>query len=439
MIKILIHFLLILLSTQLLGKEVVHYSFLQYMPPTLDPVEATETNSQFIINNSFDGLVSWGHEKGLVPQLAKEWIFSKDKTKIKFILRDAMFTDGTALESKDILNHFERLKKSPYFKSHFSLIKKINLISKNQVEFVLKNYTPHFLHLLSGTHSKIVKFRNGKIMGIGPFKPEYLKDKVILTKNNHYWGPLPSVDIIELNVMSVDLAMDKMMNQEMDDMILNPGTLKDFQFKKNNIDWHKQPMWATWGIALDQKLVPVLSHRLEIINALKTAEFIKIFSGNLEAYGVQAFGMPGYLEKPIWDTLPPLLKPDGQKQKVKIYLPIEVPSLELIEKWILSKKLNCCTLLPVRMEFVKIIDQVGKGKLQSLLISFNPEYPDPGFLLSALHSGTGSNYLNLSDPAVDNFIQNMNEAEDSLLKSDFAYKVNSKIMKDARFIPYNST
>ncbi|MBK7962557.1 MAG: hypothetical protein IPK04_16010 [Bdellovibrionales bacterium] len=178
----------IFLGLSTVASAQTHFSFLQYMPPTVDPVAAIETNSQFLITNSFDGLVSWDAENGLSPMLAQKWSFSSDRKLVTFYLRKAFFSDGSAFTPVDVVNHFNRLKKSAYFKDHFKNIVETTASSDGAVVFKLKNPSPHFLHLLAGSHSRIVKKIGANIVGIGPFIPTLKKDEALLERNSNYWG-----------------------------------------------------------------------------------------------------------------------------------------------------------------------------------------------------------------------------------------------------------
>lgn len=421
----------------------VHRSFLQYMPPTMDPVEATETNSQFVITNSFDGLVAWDPEVGLSPQLAMSWSFSPDRKRVTFTLRTASFSDGTPLTEQSVVNHFDRLRKSSYFKEHFFLISNVKAIGKMTVEFTLRTPSPHFLHLLAGTHSKIVKkTENGTIIGIGPFIPTFGKNEVLLNKNEKYWGVSPKVDKIELKVFEMDELLQAAKDGRVDDMILNPSSA-ELSDEINGGRWLSEKMWATWAIAMDRRSQHLDSAeiRKQILMSLTSNEFLKIFPGNLEAFGIQSFGMPGYLENS--QKLPGLQKLAATKHTQKahtkinidIHLPKELPKLIDVEKWIENKKLDCCVLHPVKTPFIKIIEQVGKGGFGAYLISFNPEYPDPSFLVRALSSKSKSNYLGLKNKKIDELIAQISLTDDTLERARLSTLINQVIMSEFSLVP----
>lgn len=51
----------------------VYRAPLQAAVTSLDPIHAVDTNTQLIVNNSFDGLVTWSYRDGLKPSLATHW------------------------------------------------------------------------------------------------------------------------------------------------------------------------------------------------------------------------------------------------------------------------------------------------------------------------------------------------------------------------------
>lgn len=393
---------------------------------------ATETNSQFIINNSFDGLVSWSEEKGLVSQLAESWIFSPDRKKIRFKLRKATFSDGDQFLPHHVAEHFVRLRKNAYFKDHFDQIKDIKVIDDSHVEMELKGPSPHIMYLLSGSHSRIVKRFQNKIIGIGPFVPKIKGHKVVLIKNKYYWGPKAQVDRIDFFVMDVESAFKAIEKGELDDMILNPGGSEDVDKVKNG-NWIEQPMWATWAIAFNRKIIKEEKIRNEIVLSLPSKQFIAMYKGNKEAFGIQSIGMPGYIDKFNLKKLE--FARFKTKKMIEIALPLEMPLYDKIENWISSKTLSCCKLVPLKKKFTEIIEQVGKNGFAAYLISFNPEYPDPSFLIRALYSKATSNYIRLSNNEVDELIYQINKTDDLVERATLMRKVNEIIMSEASLVP----
>ncbi len=57
-------------------------------PPTLDPSLATDTTSNFVIENLFLGLTGFDEEGNVEPELATDWTVSDDGLVYTFNMRD---------------------------------------------------------------------------------------------------------------------------------------------------------------------------------------------------------------------------------------------------------------------------------------------------------------------------------------------------------------
>lgn len=56
-------------------------------PPTLDPAQITDTTSDMVARQIFDGLVDYDENLKIVPVIAKNWSISKDGKVYTFNLR----------------------------------------------------------------------------------------------------------------------------------------------------------------------------------------------------------------------------------------------------------------------------------------------------------------------------------------------------------------
>lgn len=404
------------------------------MPITVDPVLANETNGQFIITNSFDGLVSWDEEQGLQPQLAKRWEFSQNRNEVTFFLRqDVKFSDGSSFTSENVKYHFDRLKKSVNFASNFEIVKDVQVIDGLTVKFLLAAPDPYFLQLLSGTHSRIVKTISNAVVGIGPFSPVLEKNRIELNLNSNYWGAKPKVKKIILKVVKSEEANVELALGILDDIIIFPSQLGES--KSSDLSFKVQYMWATWAIIFDQRVLPFNRKeiRKQIASQLTTDEFQKIFPGNSKAFGIQARGMPGFLEESVGkvDTKSHYNK----KIKLNINIPAEVEKANEIVKWINEKKFDCCFIHAILVPFEKIMGGYAKGKMGSTLISLNAEYADPTFLMKSLKSNSSNNFLGVKSKAYDDLIEKIDSSEDTAEKSEVIKKLNTKLMSDAALIP----
>lgn len=79
---------------------------------SLDPHRAFCDTCQIYLSSTYQGLVKLGpDEKSVVPSLATEWTANENQTQFTFKLApDAVFSDGSPVEAKDVKWTFERLK-----------------------------------------------------------------------------------------------------------------------------------------------------------------------------------------------------------------------------------------------------------------------------------------------------------------------------------------
>jgi len=79
---------------------------------SLDPHRAFCDTCQIYLSATYQGLVKLGpDEKSVVPALATEWTANENQTQFTFKLApDAVFSDGSPVEAKDVKWTFERLK-----------------------------------------------------------------------------------------------------------------------------------------------------------------------------------------------------------------------------------------------------------------------------------------------------------------------------------------
>ena len=139
----------------------------------------------------------------IVPDLATEWSWNADKTKLTFKLRDGVkWHDGKPFSAKDVKCTFDLvlgtakpgLRKNPR-KSWYENLEKVSVDNDRQVTFHLKRKQPALVALLAGGYSPIypchvppAKMRTHPI-GTGPFKFVELKQNEVVRfeKNENYW------------------------------------------------------------------------------------------------------------------------------------------------------------------------------------------------------------------------------------------------------------
>lgn len=81
-------------------------------PQSLDPVLASDVQTDFTDAAMYDKLVGYDENGELVPQIATEWSYAPDATSVTLTLRDdVVFHSGTALTAADVVYTLDRDKR----------------------------------------------------------------------------------------------------------------------------------------------------------------------------------------------------------------------------------------------------------------------------------------------------------------------------------------
>jgi peptide/nickel transport system substrate-binding protein len=156
--------------------------------------------------------------KSIVPELATDWAWSPDNTKLTFNLRSGVkWHDGKPFTAKDVVCTFDMLmdkgpakfRKNPR-KTWYENVAEVAAPSDSQVVFILKRPQPALIALLASGYTPIypchvspADMRTHPI-GTGPFKFVSFKqnESITLTRNPDYWKPgLPHLDGMEFTIV----------------------------------------------------------------------------------------------------------------------------------------------------------------------------------------------------------------------------------------------
>jgi len=425
-----------------------HHSALQSEVHSLDPLLSVETNSQLIITNSYDGLVRWTAKDGIEPVIATHWTFSDDKREIRFHLRPSVrFHDGSPLTAREARLHFLRiLNYKGYYSAHFENMESVAAPSASELVIRLKKPNPYFLHLLGGVAGRIVKFeKRRRVVGSGPFRPE-IQDggkRVLLMRDEKYWGPHPFVKQIDFRVADERRALQMTGKGELDDLGIFSLNLKEIAELPAGRTL-RQPLWATWAIGFDQRVKPLdsLAVRRGIADKIKSADWVKrFFPDQMVAYGLLPFGMPGYVDAQqpeVPDTSVPIGGCEATKDcRVVIEIPDFFQLSPAFAAWIQDEARGIPGVeVSVNVApFDSMMARYAKGVMGAYLVSYNAEYPDPSFLLRALHSRSKSNYLGIKDSKIDEWISQADAELDPVKRAEIFKMFNAYLTESAALIP----
>lgn len=150
-------------------------------PPNLDPHINAGTPARTVRLLIYRGLINYGKDGKLVPELAESYEVAPDNKTYTFKLRKAKFHNGDAVTAEDVKFSFERIldeKTGATFRKQMSVIDQVEAVDAGTVKITLKQPTAPFLHYLALPESAIVSKKwstekEGKLsqnpMGAGPY------------------------------------------------------------------------------------------------------------------------------------------------------------------------------------------------------------------------------------------------------------------------------
>ncbi len=191
---------------------------------TLDPANHRNRETETIIRNMHDGLLTRDSAMNVVPELAESWT-ALDPTTYEFKLRQGVtFHDGSPMTAEDVKFTFDRLTQenamdgqtSPR-KSLLGPLKEIKVIDDHTVHMILEEPWPilpamlPFQEVVSKAHVEKVGTDGmaSDVDGTGPFKlVEWRRgDSVIMERNDNYYGG--ASDIAPVGKACVDRVIFK--------------------------------------------------------------------------------------------------------------------------------------------------------------------------------------------------------------------------------------
>ena len=169
---------------------------------TFDPIATAQNVDFWVFSNVFDVLVRVDKAgKELVPGIAESWEVSADGLTYTFKLRDAKFSDGSAVTSEDIAYSLTRIRDSELslWSDSYKIIADMQTPDSKTLVITLSGPSAPFLSTLAMPGVSIVSKAAMEAMGEAAFAEmpvgsgafmvvEWRRgDRVILTRNPNYW------------------------------------------------------------------------------------------------------------------------------------------------------------------------------------------------------------------------------------------------------------
>jgi len=222
-----------------LAKDQILKINLSAEPPTLDPAQAKDSQTNTVLKFLYEGLVRIDADGKEAPGVAKDWDISPDGLKYTFTLNpDAKWSNGDAITSEDFVRSWERALKpetaSPYAyqlyyikgAEGYNLSKDetytgtkitdfsqvgVKATDEHTLEVTLENPTPYFLgltafytyypvHPSADTNDKFFTDYKNMIVN-GPFVMDsYAKGQKIVVKKNDGYHAASDIKLTQIDM-----------------------------------------------------------------------------------------------------------------------------------------------------------------------------------------------------------------------------------------------
>lgn len=195
-------------------------------PASLDPLKAVGLPEIQVIRDLFEGLTNQDAQGKIVPGVAQSWSSSDNKTWVFTLRNNARWSNGDPVTAQDFVYSWQRLV-DPKNSSAFAWFAGLSGIensaaitkgemtpdklgvfaqSKNQLKVTLDRPVPWFPALVANVAlfpvpQKIIAQQGdswtspGKLVGNGAYQlsERVVNEKIVLTRNPHYWDDAHSV------------------------------------------------------------------------------------------------------------------------------------------------------------------------------------------------------------------------------------------------------
>ncbi len=199
--------------------EVVYHRGNDSNPETLDQHKTSTVSEAHILADLYEGLTVYDAKAQVTPGMAESWTISDDGTVYTFKLRDAKWSNGDPVTAEDFVFSLQRIMDPATGAKYANILypvknaEKVNkgemkpeemgvrAIDDKTLEITLEQATPYFLELLTHQTGLPVHPASVREHGTDFVKPENMvtngaytlveftpNDKVVLTKNENYYG-----------------------------------------------------------------------------------------------------------------------------------------------------------------------------------------------------------------------------------------------------------
>ena len=466
------------------GKSVLRYP-IGLEPLSLDPAVLNETPTLEMMQNVFEGLVTFDADNRVVPCLAEKWEISADGKVITFHLRrNVEFHNGRTFNADDVKWSLERSLR-PETKSGVAANYLEGVLGAKEVTegrrkdlFGITVFDPYTLSItldrprgyflgslvyptgwilcreaISAAHGKVT---SRSAVGTGPFRFESMKGtKYVLAANRTYWAGKPPLDRIERPIVKDPQVAHVMFeNDEVDMCSVTPA---DFLNDQNNPalkpQLHVLPQAVVVFLAMHPRLQPVFNNvkvRRAIALSIDKDEIIRVASHGVwtRADDFLPPGVPGSDPngpKQICDPaaakklLAEAGYPDGRGfPRLTLIFTQAIPAWSATSQLIrdqLRRNLGISVDLQERNSATLRSDLLSE-RVAFTIGDWGADYIDPqNFLSTLLRSGARMNFFGYSNPGFDTLCDQADAESDMAKRIPLYQKADRMAMEEVALLP----
>ena len=429
------------------------------MPVSLDPISSHDNGSVLVRNQIFDSLISLNPvTQELEPGLAVSWEMEDAWTVHMELRRGVYFHNGNRFTASDVQFTFNRLLEAPLTRAIVEMIEYIEIHDDYNITIHLNEPFVPILNIFAANSSRIVNERavlemgdrfHERPIGTGPFKFEeiLLGDRVILTRNDNFWGetsalremtfrviPEQANRFIEVETGNADIAI-----------MVAPSDIPRAE-ATDGITLHRTPSFSYTYIGFNMQSYPLADIRVRhaINHALNTeAIAMTAFSGT----GSPATGPLSSLSLFSVDVEPfefdveralELMAQAGYSEGFRLSVAtnagnqVRADIAEMVQNQL--RAINIDVTIDI-YEHAIFLERTAAGYHDMFVFGTTPANPDPNTLLySMFHSsmfGAPGNRMFYYNPEVDRLLH-MGRAElDKAVRAQMYADVQHLIRDDA--------
>lgn len=426
-------------------------------PDQLDPHKTSSYNSFQVLENVYDTLVEPDENLQMQPSLATEWTTSDDQLTWTFTLRDDVtFSDGSPLDSEDVVYSFNRIIDEELNSSwKFTTVKSIKAPDPTTVVVELTDPTPNLLANVGGFKGVgIVEKSNvesGDIqrqpVGSGPFQvAEYTSgDSIELVRNEEYWGEAPKLDGVTFTfVKDPTVALQNLQSGEVHWTDNLPPQQVGSLMESAEILVESAPSTDYWYMALNHKREPFddVKVRRAVAFALDREAITKVAK-----FGNASVNQTAIPESSEWyyDYAPYRHDPEQARQlldeagvenlTMDLMVTGEYPETVSAAQAISSQLEEVGITVKIRtLDFGQWLDEQGKGNFDSFMLGWLGNMDPDEFYYAQHHTGAGFNFQGYSNPQVDELLDRGRTETDQTTRKQLYDDAAKQIVDDASYI-----